>query len=247
MKKFLTFFVVLMLLAVSTNVFAVQGDNTGDTPKPMLISNAPDDTNKPIETGNTNSSGSDQQIEIATQNKGENTQIQTQTQTNNSEAGEQIKKQTQSQVQSGSLTMQGGKQLDVKTQSNNQVQLKSGNSEAQTSMKMTQEQTTTGTKLQVQLSNGKNAEVKIMPDTASEKALEQLRLKTCTSESGCSIELKEVGSGNQTRAAYEIKTQANAKFLGLFKTKVNVQAQVDAETGDVIKTSKPWWVKITPE
>jgi hypothetical protein len=243
MKKFLAFFVVLMLLAISTNVLAAQGDNGGDTPKPMLTSNTPEDTNKPLETGSTNSSGSGQPTETATQNQGEDTRIRTQTETNNPGIGEQ----TRTQIQNGSLTTQSGKQVQVQTQSDNKIQLKSGNAEAQTSMKMTQEQTATGTKLQVQLSNGKNAEVKIMPDTASEKALERLRLKTCTAEAGCSIELKEVGNGEQIKAAYEVKTQANAKFLGLFKTKVQVQAQVDAETGEVIKTSKPWWAKITAE
>lgn len=90
-------------------------------------------------------------------------------------------------------------------------------------------------------------EVKIMPDTASERALERLRLNVCSEENNCSIELKEVGNGNQTKAAYEVKVEKQARVLGLFKTKIQVQAQVDAENGEVIQTKKPWWAFLASE
>lgn len=95
--------------------------------------------------------------------------------------------------------------------------------------------------------NGKNMEVKIMPDTASERALERLKLNVCSEENNCSIELKEVGNGNQTKAAYEVKVEKQARVLGLFKTKMQVQAQVDAENGEVIQTKKPWWAFLASE
>ena len=112
---------------------------------------------------------------------------------------------------------------------------------------MTQEQTQAGTKLQVKLSNGKNAEVKVMPDTASEKAMEQLRIRVCSEENNCQIELKEVGQGEQVKAAYEVQVQKQAKVLGLFKAKMQVQAQVDAENGEVIQLKKPWWAFLASE
>ena len=86
-----------------------------------------------------------------------------------------------------------------------------------------------------------------MPDTASERALERLQLKTCSEENGCSIELKEVGQGDQVKAAYEVQVQKQAKVLGLFKTKMQVQAQVDAENGEVISAKKPWWAFLASE
>jgi hypothetical protein len=89
--------------------------------------------------------------------------------------------------------------------------------------------------------------VKVMPDTASEKALERLRLKTCSDENECQIELKEVGSGDNAKLAYEVKTQRRSKLFGLFGMKMQVQAQVDAETGEVIQTSKPWWAFLASE
>lgn len=186
-------------------------------------------------------------------NKGGDSNIQSQqkVQANNPESGDMARAQEQVQQQTkaktGSYTTENGKQVQVQEQANNRIQLKSGSATAQTSMQMTQEQTQGGTRLQVKLSNGKNSEVKVMPDTASERALERLRMKVCSYENGCSLELKEVGQGEQARAAYEVQAQKQAKVLGLFRTKMQVQAQVDAENGEVIQTKKPWWAFLASE
>jgi hypothetical protein len=229
----------IILILVASLVFAA---GTGGSGKSDL-SGQPEVTGQPEESGNPEDTGAGTELTTETQNQGENTQIQTQT--NNPETGEQVREQTK--IQSGSLTTESGKQVQVQTQSNNKIQLKSGTATAQTSMEMTQEQTQTGTKLQVKLSNGKNAEVKVMPDTASEQALERLRLKVCSEENNCQIELKEVGQGEQVKAAYEIHAEKQAKLLGLFKTKMQVQAQVDAENGEVIQSKKPWWAFLATE
>jgi hypothetical protein len=164
--------------------------------------------------------------ETATQNQGEASQIQT---------------QQQIQVQSGSYTTENGKQLQVQEQSNNQVQLTSGGVSAQTTMQMTQTQMQTGAKIQVKLSNGQDSEIKIMPDAASETALTRLRLHVCNESNNCTIQLKEVGSGEQVKAAYEVQAQKQVKVLGLFRAQMQVQAQIDAENGEVIKAMTPWW------
>ncbi len=106
---------------------------------------------------------------------------------------------------------------------------------------LTQEDFEGKTKLYAKHSNGNNAEIKVMPNVASETALERLRLRTCDED--CEIELKEVGS----RFAYEMKTQRNSKVFGLFNARMNVQAQVDAETGELIRTNKPWWAFLASE
>ena len=100
-------------------------------------------------------------------------------------------------------------------------------------------------KLKATMSNGQNAEIKIMPDTASERAIERLQIKS--KNQNFSIELKEVGTGNQTRMAYEVQTRKEARVFGIFKTEMDVEAQVDAETGEVIKSKKPWWAFIAAE
>lgn len=154
---------------------------------------------------------------------------------------EQGKLQEQNRVESGTYSLREGKQIQVQRQENNKIQLRSGIISAQTTMNMTEEQTQDGVTLKVKMSNGKNAEVKIMPDTASERALERLRLKVCSEENGCHIELKEVGQGDEVKAAYEVKVKKQSKVLGVFKKEMAVEAQVDAGTGEVIKSNKPWW------
>ena len=147
-------------------------------------------------------------------------------------------------AQAGTYVGPQGQQMNIQ-RLNNRVQLRVGNFSADCDCNLTQEQVQNRTKLYAGLSNGRNAEIKIMPDVASETALQRLRLKNC--DGNCSIELKEVGQGNTTRLAYEINTQKQAKFLGLFKTQMQVQAQVDSETGEIIKVNKPWWSFLASE
>lgn len=100
-------------------------------------------------------------------------------------------------------------------------------------------------KLKATMSNGRNAEIKVMPDQASENALQRLRMKSCNGN--CSIELKEVGSGENIKMAYEVKTQKKAKLFGIFEANMRVQAQVDAETGEIITSKKSWWAFMASE
>ncbi len=99
-----------------------------------------------------------------------------------------------------------------------------------------------GNKIRAELSNGKSVEIKVMPDRASKKALERLKIKDCSEENFCQIELKEgQNMGKEARAIYEIKVQKQTRILGLFKTRMPIQVQVDAETEDVLNINKPWW------
>ncbi len=155
--------------------------------------------------------------------------------------------QTQQKLMSGNYSGENGQQITVQEQSNNKMQLKVNGISADCGLNLTQNQIQNKTKLETKLSNGRNAEVKVMPDTASETALQRLRLKNCVEEDGCNIELKEVGQGEKTKLAYEVKTQRQSKVFGLFKAKMQVQAQVDAETGEIIRVKKPWWAFLASE
>ena len=84
-----------------------------------------------------------------------------------------------------------------------------------------------------------------MPDVASETALQRLRLRNC--DENCSIELREVGVGGQARMVYETKTQRNSRVFGLFGARMDVQAQVDAETGELVYVNKSWWAFLASE
>lgn len=103
------------------------------------------------------------------------------------------------------------------------------------------------TQARVRLSNGQNAEIKVMPNTASETAIARLRLNVCTEENNCTIELREVRANNEVRAAYRVEAEKQYKVFGLFKAKANVNSDVDAETGEVLSTSKPWWASLSSE
>jgi hypothetical protein len=101
-----------------------------------------------------------------------------------------------------------------------------------------------GGHLRAELSNGKFAEVNVMPDKAAAIAL--YRMRANCPESTCSVALKEVGEGDEKKLAYEIETEQESSFL-FFKRKIAVRAEVDAETGKIIRTHKPWWAFFTNE
>jgi len=174
--------------------------------------------------------GTGQGLEADTQNQGDATNLQ-----------------NQQRVRDGSYMGEGGQQMMIQKKANNQIQLKVNGVSANCGLNLTQKQIQNKTRLETTLSNGRNAEIKVMPNTASETALQRLRLKNCNEELGCSIELKEVGQGEQAKLAYELKTQRQSKVLGLFKARMNVQAQVDAESGEIVRVKKPWWAFLASE
>jgi len=148
-------------------------------------------------------------------------------------------------VMAGNYAGVGGQQMMIQTQANNQIQLKVNGVSANCGLDLIQNQFQNQTRLETKLSNGRNAEVRIMPDGASEVALQRLRLRDCDED--CNIELMEIGSGENVKLAYEMRTQKQSKIFGLFGANMNVEAQVDAETGEVIQTKKPWWAFLASE
>lgn len=140
----------------------------------------------------------------------------------------------------GQVTV-NGEDVEVTTESG-KTTLKSGNIEVNSQgMKVSIE----NGKVNVELSNGKNAEIKVMPATASATAIANMKAK-CEANI-CTVELKEVGSGDEAKVQYEVKTQKKAKFLGLFGTDMPISADIDASTGKVIKVHKPWWSFLASE
>lgn len=186
-------------------------------------------------------------LKEAGQGTGQGVQTAGEVETRNQGEAQQVRVQQSVQARSGDYISENGKQFQIQAQEMGKVRLKAGDSDATSELELTQEQVQEKTRLHAKLSNGRNAEIKIMPDVASERARERLQLKVCSEENGCSIELKEVGKGEQVRAAYEVKAQKEAKVLGLFRTRMRVTSQVDAENGEVIKANKPWWAFLASE
>jgi hypothetical protein len=75
-----------------------------------------------------------------------------------------------------------------------------------------------------------------MPSTASDIAINQLKLRNYE------IELKDVG-----KPVYEITGKKEVKVFGLFKAVMAIKSQVNAETGAIGKTEKPWWSFLAKE
>lgn len=138
-----------------------------------------------------------------------------------------------------------GKSLRVESAENNSEDIIVGNVRAKVRLNLSSEEFENKTILKALMSNGRFAEVKILPDRASETAQERLRAKC--EERNCTFELKEVGTGNQTRLAYEMSAEKEARLFLLFKNKMEVKAQVDAETGEIISVKKPWWAFLASE
>lgn len=134
-------------------------------------------------------------------------------------------------------------QVDIE----NKTKLKVHGVEAESELEVNQEQGQNETRLVANLSNGKNALIKVMPDTASETAIARLGLKVCNESNNCTIVLKEVGQGNETKAAYDVNANKDVKIFGLINAKMKVEAHVDAETGALIAENVPWWAFLTTE
>lgn len=111
--------------------------------------------------------------------------------------------------------------------------------DASTSLELETESDPTRTRLKAKMENGETKEVKVMPDVAAQAAIERLKLKVCSEENNCAIELKEVGISKEL--AYELQAERHAKLLGLFERKMQYKAQVSAENGEIIRVQKPWW------
>ena len=233
MRKAIVLLVLCFLAASLVLAVGEQGAN-GQGNDSVPENNAPETQGEGQGAGqeepvNTNVENQNEQL-----NQGEETQIQNQ-------------EKIQTQLKEGEFIGESGQKIQVQQQTNNMMQLKVGDASANTGMDLVQEQTQEKTKITAKLSNGQNAEIKVMPDAASERAMERLELKVCSEENDCQMELKEVGKGDQIKAAYEVKAQKQAKLFGLFRTKMQVQAQIDAESGEVIQTKKPWWAFLASE
>jgi len=210
MRKLGIFFVAILLLAA------------------FVLAEGPQAGNNKIETG--------LNAGVANQIANETAELQTAAEIQNQGNATQIR--AEERVRAGNYQLESGEQVEVQEGEKGLI-MSARNVEANSQLNLSQNTTGNKTRFTVHLSNGLNAEVKIMPDAASERAIEVLKAKC--EINNCTIELKEVGSGNQSRAAYEMKVEKKVRVLGLFQAKIQESAQIDAENGNVIKVRRPWW------
>lgn len=138
-----------------------------------------------------------------------------------------------------------GKSVLISEMSGEQKEIIAGKINARTGLNLTADDVGNGISLRAILSNGRFADVKIMPDRAAAVALERLRAKC--EERNCSVELREVGSGNGTRAAWVVETEKESKMFLIFKKRMIAKAEIDPETGEILRIKKPWWAFLAKE
>lgn len=125
-----------------------------------------------------------------------------------------------------SCETENGKILNISTGSGKNIIIEINKSKVETSLNISLEDGNK-TRLKVKAKNGSEIIIKIMPDTAAERAIARLGLKLCNESNNCSIVLKDVGKGNETRLKYEIKATKKVKFL-FWKWNRQVKTEVDA-------------------
>ncbi|MBU1203727.1 MAG: PepSY domain-containing protein, partial [Nanoarchaeota archaeon] len=128
-------------------------------------------------------------------------------------------------------TSEGSSSIFIEKIAEDTILIKEGSTSVKTSKKLLIEEK----KLLMETSQG-NKEVKIMPSTASETAINQLKLKNYE------IELKDVG-----RPVYEITGKKDVKVIGFINAEMAIKSQINAETGAIEKTEKPWWSFLAKE
>ncbi len=133
------------------------------------------------------------------------------------EDGEQERERTQEQTRYADSENEIEDEIEdrqeMKEQKKEKHKVKIGKHELETDLEVN-----TGT-LQATLSNGRKAEIKVMPETASQTAIEKLQSKFCENKENeidaneCKIELKEVGQKDEAKLAYKIETRKEVKIL----------------------------------
>lgn len=85
--------------------------------------------------------------------------------------------------------------------------------------------------------DGEEYRIKIMPVTASEKAIEAL------SKNFDKIQLREV----KGKIVYSAETVKKYKILGFIKASGKASVDIDALTGEIVRTKKPWYSGISTD
>lgn len=131
------------------------------------------------------------------------------------------------------------KMIKIKEIGEKKKEISSGKFKAITEVDLTSEDDSRGKVLKAILSDGRIADIELMPDEASAIALAELKARC--EEINCKIELKDIVKNKKNLLAYELETEKDSRILFIFKKKMKLIAIVDAETGEIIQIKKPWW------
>lgn len=83
---------------------------------------------------------------------------------------------------------------------------------------------------------GEKKEIVISPENAQDKVREKVNIETLGS-----IVVKE----DNGKVVYNVEAVKDVKLFGFIKAKMNLQANVDVTSGEVVNVQKPWWAAFT--
>ena len=107
--------------------------------------------------------------------------------------------------------------------------------EFETELEVEEETKKGKTKLKAKLSSGEEQEIIVNPNEAIKTAFAEI--------GGMSITLKLIENTREKikEAVFSARTKNRGRFLGILDADVNLETLIDAKTGKVIKTNRPWW------
>lgn len=199
-------FIVFGIILSSIGVFAGYGDNSGKSGK----------------SDNSDSSGSSDTsvgVETKTDSKGNSGK-------GDAKARAEIRQEIREEVK---------EEMKDKLREE-RIRIKESFDKIKTEIKIEQKEEGNRTKVEIELSDGRKKEIKVMPDRASETALAVLK------DSNYSLVLKEIkDKKNGSKAVYYIVSNETGRLFGIFKTRVKVETEIDPETGNITRYKKRWW------
>lgn len=160
---------------------------------------------------------------------------------------EQLQNFEEFEFEKKTKTIRNGREIEIEIEeeSENGVvvkrKLKIENETVETELEIEEEFEGNETRLRTRLSNGERAELRILPDEAKGIVERRLEIRKMNFDNSSNITLEEIKHRNIPRVVYNIDTNQNGRFLGVFKLKMRTEAQVDAENGEVVRVNKPWW------
>ncbi len=92
-------------------------------------------------------------------------------------------------------------------------------------------------KIVVMHRNGENETMEVTPNEAIVKVTSELHT-SCQED--CSVELKS-NNREETELVYEVESEKRVTVLGFMKSDMNIEAEVDARTGQIVDVDRPWW------
>ena len=98
------------------------------------------------------------------------------------------------------------------------------------------------TKIKVKMSNGQKKEIKQLPNNIRQRVREQVKI-CIEDEDKCEMKLKEI----RDELMYEVEGEKQSKLFNLFKKRMHIKTQVNAETGEIMNVNKPWWAFLASE